>query len=302
MQLALNSALIGVLVYACICLWVYRFHRRFVFVPQAKVLDTPSQFQVAYEEVWIPVSQPNGTVEKVNGWWIPTQIQQMQRQGTLLFLHGKSSNMGGNAPHAIRFCNLGFDVLLIDYRGYGKSEGGFPSEASVYQDAEAAWEYLTRDRKLSPTEIYVYGHSLGGAIATELVSHHPDVAGLILDSTFTSIVAVAAETPRNRLFPLKLLIHQRFDSLQKIKTISVPTLFIHGTADEVIPHQMSEQLFAAKSEPKQILLVPGANHNNVAATDWNAYSQAIRDFLKLAKPLLRSRGSHKPTPPQPSPW
>jgi uncharacterized protein len=276
--LILKSILI---VYGTLCLAAYAVQGRFIFVPQSEILETPAQFQVSYQEVWLPVPQAPNQTEKIHGWWIPAQ---KPTQSTLLYLHGNGSNIGANTAHALRFQSLGFNVLLIDYRGYGKSEGGFPSETSVYIDAETAWQYLIRDRKLQPSQIYIYGHSLGGAIAIELATHHPDAAGLIVDGSFTSTPAVAAQKPLYRLLPLELILHQRFDSLSKIKSIRIPTLFIHGDADTIIPIDMGQELFTAKPEPKQFLAIAGAGHNNGAKTNWPAYKNAVLELLKQSQP------------------
>jgi len=197
----------------------------------------------------------------------------------VLYLHGNASNVSANVEHAGRFHSLGFSVLLMDYRGYGQSEGGFPSEQRVYQDADIAWNYLVQQRGIKPEQIVIYGHSLGGAIAIELATHHADAAGLIVESSFTSIPAMAARRSLFRIFPLDLVVTQRFASIAKLHALAMPLLFIHGTADQDIPYTMSEQLFAAAPEPKRLWLVPGGEHNNNAKTAGEAYFQTIREFL-----------------------
>lgn len=260
--------------------------RRLVFLPRREVLENPAQFQVPFQEVNIPVATGTGAVEQIHGWWIP---HAPVSPNTLLYLHGNGINIGANTKHALRLRDMGFNVLIIDYRGYGQSQGAFPSEASVYADAEATWQYLLHQRQLSPSRpitpdhLFIYGHSLGGAVAIELVSHHPEVAGLIVDSSFTSVLDVAADYPGSRYFPLPLLLNQRFDSIQKIKQITVPTLFIHGTADQTIPYFMSEALYAAKPGAKQLVLISGANHNNGATTDLQSYTQGVLSLVKTAQ-------------------
>jgi alpha-beta hydrolase superfamily lysophospholipase len=122
-------------------------------------------------------------VERIHVWWIAAQPDAK----VLLYLHGNGINMGAAVANAHQFHQLGFSVLLIDYRGYGRSEGSFPTETRVYQDAVTAWDYLVKQRQIQPSQIFLFGHSLGGAIAIDLAVQHPDAAGLIVESSFTSM-------------------------------------------------------------------------------------------------------------------
>ena len=157
---------IGLIVtaYLSACLYLFVEQKRFIFFPTATLETTPAAFNLLYQEVWLPVETKGGKVERIHGWWIPGKGKQ-----TLLYLHGNGINISANVSHAYRFHQLGFSVLLIDYRGYGRSEGNFPTETAVYQDAETAWNYLVKERKIAAKDIFVYGHSLGGAIAINLV-------------------------------------------------------------------------------------------------------------------------------------
>jgi uncharacterized protein len=191
-------------------------------------------------------------------------------------------NIGANTEQAKRFHKLGFSVFLFDYRGYGKSEGDFPSEAAVYADAQRAWDYLTQERKISPTNIVLYGHSLGGAIAINLATQHPNAAGLIVQSSFTSALEMARRNWWTAIFPVHLILNQRFASIEKVPSLKMPTLYIHGTIDRSIPFKMSERLFAATRSPKHLQLFKGASHNDVAYIGGAAYSQTIQDFVHQA--------------------
>jgi hypothetical protein len=195
-------------------------------------------------------------------------------------LHGKGKNISANAKHANRLMRMGFSVLLIDYRGYGRSEGGFPSESSVYTDAQTAWDYLIQ-KGYQPSQIMIYGHSLGGAIAIDLGLKQPKAMGLIIDASFTSMSDMAQLDPKYRVFPIDLLIHQRFDSIAKVRSLSVPVLYIHGTADDLIPAVMSQSLYEATPTRKQIVLIPNGGHNNNASTNEPLYLNSIRSFFKL---------------------
>jgi uncharacterized protein len=206
--------------------------------------------------------------------------------GVVLYLHGNGLNVGANVEHANRFHRLGLSVFLIDYRGYGKSQGEFPTESQVYEDAELAWDYLVKQRGLNPKQIYIYGHSLGGAIAIDLAVRHPEAAGLIVEGSFTSARAmVDFQSGVYRMFPIDLLLTQRFDSLAKVDRLQMPVLFIHGTADTVVPVEMSKKLFDAAPEPKQLYIVLDAGHNNLAEFAGNQYLERVNQFFKQANTI-----------------
>lgn len=252
---------------------------RLIFVPSRQLESTPEAMGLAYEAVWIPVLGKNGKVEQLSGWWLPnTNSHQV-----LLYLHGNGSNISGNLGRASRYHRLGFSVLLLDYRGYGLSQGEFPNEARVYQDSQAAWHYLVHQRHCTPQQIFIYGHSLGGAIAIDLAIHQPEAAGVIVESSFTSIRAMVDNHPWYRIFPLDWLLHQQFDSLSKLPALKIPLLLIHGEQDQTIPVSMSQTLYQAATVPKQILLVPEADHNNVSALGDRRYDQAIEHFVRLVR-------------------
>lgn len=274
------GGVITVTIYLSACLFLVFQQSRFIFFPYRPINTTPEFFNLDYEDIWIPVQTQAGKVERIHGWWIPAKSQP---QRVLLYLHGNGSNVGGNIAHASRFHQLGFSVLLIDYRGYGQSEGSFPTQAQVYQDAAAAWDYLVSTIQIQPSQILIYGHSLGGAVAINLGVQQPQAAGLIVESSFTSIREIVTQQRQYAIFPVDLLLHQRFDSLQKVPLLQIPVLFIHGTADTTVPVVMSQQLYAAAREPKQLLLVPNAEHNNVADVAGSKYLQAVQKFGQLVE-------------------
>jgi hypothetical protein len=270
--------------YASACLYLLWRQNHFIFFPSANIEVTPAFFQSRYQDVWLPVITASGKTERIHGWWIPASGPET---GVLLYLHGNGINIGANAEQANRFQRLGFSVLLIDYRGYGRSEGEFPTEATVYQDAETAWNYLTQKRRIQPQKIFLYGHSLGGAIAINLAAQHPDAAGLMVQSSFTSMAEMAERMGWSRYFPVNLLLTQRFNSLAKVKSLKLPVLFIHGIADNQVPFQMSQSLFNATPEPKQLLLFPGAGHNNLAEVAGSHYLQGIQTFVNQVQTRQR---------------
>lgn len=276
LNLVLTVAGIVAIAYLLVCISLLLWQNRLIFVPYPIIQTTPANVGLSYQEVWIPVSTKTGKVEHLYGWWIPAASPET---GVLLYLHGNGENIGGNVEHSQRFHQLGFSVLLIDYRGYGKSEGNFPTEGRVYQDAEAAWDYLVQQRGIAPQEIFVYGHSLGGAIAIDLATRHPEIPGLIVESSFTSMGDMVDHQGVYGLLPKNILLTQRFDSISKIKSLKMPLLLIHGTADLTVPATMSQLLFDAATAPKKLWFVPDANHVNVAAITGFHYLQTIQEFV-----------------------
>lgn len=275
LKLFLFAISLAVTSYLATCLLLYFWQSRLIFFPSTAIETTPADLEMPYKEVWLPIEQA-GRSERIHGWWIPAK----DGAGVLLYLHGNGINISANIGHAKRFHQLGLSVLLIDYRGYGLSEGSFPHERRVYQDAEASWHYLTQTRGISPQSVVIYGHSLGGAIAIHLAAQHSDAAGLIVQSSFTSIREMVNRTPRYRFFPVEQLLHQRFDSINKVPLLKVPVLFIHGLADTQVPVTMSQMLYAASPDPKQLYLVPIAGHNNVAETAGVEYLQVVQAFVR----------------------
>lgn len=268
---------------ACLLLLVVQKH--LIFKPTYEIQKTPADLNLRYQEVWLPVKTGFGKIERIHGWWIPTDKPKL---GTVLYLHGNGINIGANVNQARRFGQMGFSVLLIDYRGYGRSEGGIPSESRMYQDAQTAWNYLVKKRRVPASQIYLYGHSLGGAVAIELARRHPEAAALIVQSSFTSMQQIIERQPKFRFFPVNLILTQRFESVAKVKSLKMPVLFVHGTADPYIPADMSRKLYTKASLPKQILLVPEAKHNNGDTFFDNIqYRQAIRSLVELTRSLQK---------------
>ncbi|HIK09029.1 MAG TPA: alpha/beta fold hydrolase [Oscillatoriaceae cyanobacterium M33_DOE_052] len=286
MHLLHAAAVSGVVIsaYIAVCIFLLVAQNRLIFFPTQEITATPAKVELDYEDIWLPVadSTSQNTEERIHGWWLPAARQQQGR--VLLYLHGNSENISGNIHHANRFHKLGFSVFLIDYRGYGSSEGSFPTEESVYQDAETAWNYLVEQRGIPPEQIVIYGHSLGGAVAIELADRQPRAAGLIVEGSFTSIRDMTTyRYPWFVIFPIDQLLTHHFDSISKVSQLKMPVLFIHGTADETVPYPMSQTLFAAAPEPKQLFTVPGAGHENLAKLSGETYLQTIRNFMELVE-------------------
>jgi fermentation-respiration switch protein FrsA (DUF1100 family) len=218
----------------------------------------------------IPVAK-DGAAQWIHAWWMPAANSDAP---TLLYLHGARWNLTGSTWRTQKWREAGFSVLAIDYRGFGLSEGDVPSEKGAYEDAAAAWAWL-KAKQPDASKRIIYGHSLGGAVAIELATHvQPnEAAGLITESTFTSI-ADMTKTFKWGFLPVGFLITQRFDSESKIAKVKLPKIFVHGTADRLVPVHMSDELYAAATGQKQLIKVEGAGHSNVVWTDFDPVKNA----------------------------
>jgi uncharacterized protein len=268
-------------IYGLSCFGLWFAQSRFIFKPIRPVTTTPAEaYKLTYQDVYLPVKLENGNTENIHGWWIPSDRKDAQ---VLLYLHGTGKNIQANLEHSNRLHKLGFSILLIDYRGYGRSDGDFPSEAGIYLDAQTAWNYLTQQQKINPKQIVIYGHSLGGAIAIDLAQKHPDAAGLIVESSFSSMRDMVYLDPKFSIFPIDILLNQKFDSIHKVADLKMPVLYIHGTADEVIPFNMSQKLFDATLASKQLVFIPNGKHNTNATVGGEMYLQTVRNFAQKVK-------------------
>ena len=274
-----GSVGLGVIAYLSLCVALIWGQNRLILKPSFTINTTPSELGMSYEDVWLPVMTPQGKIEKVHGWWInPNSYPEK----VLLYLHGVGGNVSYNLSTVQTFYDQGYSILIIDYRGYGRSEGQFPKESEIYRDSQVAWDYLTQERQIKPENIFIYGHSLGGAVAIDLGVGQPKAAGVIAENTFTSMMDMVDHSGFiYQLFPSKLLLHQRFDSLAKLSSLKVPLLLIHGTSDRTVPYTMSETLFQAAKVPKKLLLVESAGHVNVSAIAPEKYAQTLQEFEQL---------------------
>jgi len=253
--------------------YLWAKQRALIFLPSRDVHQSPADLDLKYEDVWLPVGGGHSVL--LHGWWLQSNDAAAP---VFLYLHGNDMNIGSNVEHIARLNRMGFGVLAIDYRGYGRSGGGFPSEAQVYEDADVAWNYLVQERHVDPGRAIIYGHSLGGAIAVELALRHPEAAGLIVESAFTSMSAIAKTV--YWMFPTDWLLNQRFDALAKVPNLRVPTLFVHGTADSEVPYTMTEELFNAAGGPKWLTLIPDGGHEDSARVGEALYTRAVLDFRR----------------------
>ncbi len=250
--------------------------RELIFRPEKQSWEGLGQTDLAFQELWIPLTHGAADRSGIHAWWLPAECADAP---AILFLHGACWNLSWHAERIGKWREMGFSVLAIDYRGFGQSPGDLPTEAGVYEDAQRGWEHL---RQLAPyaSQRMIYGHSLGGAIAIELAMRYRDMDGIIVESSFTSIRDMATvQTKAARWLPMGAILTHRFDSLAKVGKLDSPILFLHGTADEIVPYQMSETLYAAARAPKELVLFAQLGHSNIPMESFPQYQLAVQQFV-----------------------
>lgn len=270
------ALMLAVLAYLGICAYMWATQLPRIFLPSAQLQTTPERLGLKFEEIHIPSG--NGADRgDLFAWWIPVENRDAS---TLLYLHGNEGNIGTahDMEKIARFHDMGYNLLLAEYRGYGKSTNAGPDETLMYEDAEAAWKYLLKERTSNPKTTFIFGHSLGGAVAIDLAVHHPEAGGVIAEATFTSMMDMAER--KYPYLPVDLLLNQRFDSIAKIRRLKIPLLLIHGTWDNRIPFQMSQRLFASAQQPKFLKLIKGGEHSNSDVVAPIEYRAAVTSFIQ----------------------
>lgn len=237
-----------------------------VFFPSREIAVSPSVTGLPWEDVYFKAR--DGT--NINAWF----FKNPQAKSTIIFAHGNAGNMGDRLPKIEFFYELGLNVFIFDYRGYGKSEGR-PSEAGIYLDAQGAYDYLQLRGDVDMKNIILYGASLGGAVAIDLATHR-SAALLVVESSITNARQMAKIFyPFVPSFCLSL----KFDSIDKVRALRTSKLFIHSPEDEIVPYGIGQKLFEAAGEPKEFLKIRGGHNDGAMMVE----PVAAREFIRILK-------------------
>ena len=263
--------------------------RKWIFQAARAPEATPAELEQAaraggMESVWIEhLSPTSGRPIRLHALWAG---RADPRAPLLLYLHGARRDVGRSTLRMEQMRELGFSVLAVDYRGFGNSTDEPPSEAGVVEDAEAAWRWLAHHRPGQAR--YVFGHSLGGAIAVQLAARLADEApgdapqGVIVEGTFTSIGDMFA-TFKWGWLPISMLITERFDSLAAVPRIRSPLMIVHGSDDALVPSRFGQRLYEQATVAKRFVLIEGGTHSTTTWRGAEQYRAALREFFGVGK-------------------
>ncbi len=260
------TLLVGLGAYGGLLMLMRILEPRLIYFPRKELVATPYDEGLAFQSVSFTTS--DGV--QLFGWFIPAG----DPNSTVLFCHGN----GGNISHRIEsirlFHRLGLSTFIFDYRGYGLSEGQ-PTEQGTYLDAEAAWQYLIQTEGYAPSDIVLFGRSLGGAIAARLAHRHA-AAGLIVESAFTSVRDIGSQM--YPYLPVRLLSRFDYNTKTWIEKTNCPILIVHSPDDEMIPFSHGQRLFDAAPAPKQFLEISGS-HNSGYLDSGPVYEEGLNSFI-----------------------
>jgi alpha-beta hydrolase superfamily lysophospholipase len=270
-------ALVAGAVLASGCMMLETKERELTWRPIRTVANWFGGLPTHVENVYLPVSNEAGAA-RIHAWWWPAE---QANAPAVLYLHGARWNLTGQLRRIAQLREFGFSVFAIDYRGFGESDGDLPSESTVYEDAQIAWNWLAQ-RQPDASRRFIYGHSLGGAVAVDLAArlaqNDGTAGGLIVESSFTSLADLAAAMSYEWL-PVGLILSQKFDSISKMAQVRMPVLIVHGDNDNYVPARLSQALFAAATAPKKLLVIEGASHNNSMWVGDEEYRRALTELF-----------------------
>jgi fermentation-respiration switch protein FrsA (DUF1100 family) len=262
--------LTAVFVVLALFIFLWAMQRRLMYFPMGEVLDPAAVGLTRVEAVAFPTS--DGLT--LHGWFLPAPPSPARY--TIVVFNGNAGNRSYRAPLAAALRERGHAVLLFDYRGYGGNPGS-PTESGLREDARAARGFVMGRADVDRERVVYFGESLGTGVAVTLAAEHPPAA-LVLRSPFTSMVDVGRM--HYPIFPVRWLLRDRYASSDRITRIRCPLLVIAGNRDGVIPLEQSQRLYAAAPSPKQLLIIPGADHNDDVLLSGDEMIGAIVTFLQ----------------------
>jgi len=246
--------------------FLFIFQSHYIYYPERVLSADPGDIGLNFESVSFETTDR----VKLSGWFVPSE----SARGVILFCHGNAGNISHRLESIQIFHQLGLDVFIFDYRGYGQSEGK-PTEQGTYKDAEAAWQYLIKERQVNPNEVIVFGRSLGGAVAAWLAQNYIPGA-LILESTFTSLPDIASTL--YPYIPVRLLLRFRYNTAEYLDSVNCPVLIVHSRNDEIMPFNHGRRLFEMAKKPKKFLEIAGT-HNEGFITSGKLYEEGLNAFI-----------------------
>ncbi|HVF26726.1 MAG TPA: alpha/beta fold hydrolase [Pyrinomonadaceae bacterium] len=252
-----------------------RFERALTFYPVRYDAGEAWRLPDDSQDVWFEAA--DGT--RLHGWFVGAPVQPAT--ATIIYFHGNGGNLSGVGWIANHFTARGFDVMLFDYRGYGRSEGAAIDERGIFADADAAYDYVVRERGVPPARLVLYGQSLGTTAVADVASRKP-CGGVILESGLSSASDMAGVVLPWLPRAFHRLARNRFESARKLAGVECPILVAHGDMDEVIPIEQGRALYAAAREPKRLIIVSGASHNNLVAIGGENYLDAVAAFIRAS--------------------
>ncbi len=245
------------------------------FLPVRDLTLTPAAFGLPFED--IAMTTDDG--ETVHGWFIPAEVPAGDRPPpTIVHFHGNAENIAPYSMLGRLTHDAGFNLLLVDYRGFGRSSGR-PSEAGIYRDGEAALRYLRSRPGIDTGRIIVWGRSIGACVAVHLAAVDHGIAGLVLESSFTSARELLWHGGAIVLYPLSFLATYRFDQAGKMAGVTAPILFVHGTDDRIAPFRLGRRLHDLAPGPKTFLAIKGGGHNDLLAHHADTLWAGVRGFV-----------------------
>jgi hypothetical protein len=256
--------LIGLLLLNVLMYWR---QPQMIFFPLSEHYQTPADWGLEYEDVTLDTQ--DGV--QLHGWYIPNR----ESEQVMLFFHGNAGNISHRRDSIELFHHLGLNVFIIDYRGFGESEGK-PGEQGLYKDAVAAWHYLTEEKGFDPDDVVIFGRSLGGAVAAKLAAG-VEARGLILESTMSSARDFARAV--FKILSRLVVVRYEFNTAQLVKSVHYPVLVLHSPEDEIMPFHLGEKIYDLANQPKHFVRMRG-DHNNGFLLSQPEYEQELDRWLK----------------------
>jgi uncharacterized protein len=251
-----------ILLYLIVCLGIYFFQEKFVFIPQKDSQSPPEDMDIRV----CRIKTRDG--EMLHAWWMPVYTLAY----TVLFFHGNAGNISRGEKRMRLFQEMGFNALAVDYRGYGESSGKIRKEEDIYEDARASYEYLQNTLEIDEDKIIIWGWSLGGAVAIDLAQHKPCLA-LVMESTFYSLKEMAKRT--FWFMPSRLTMKYHFLSGEKMSQVDCPILFVHSRQDETVPYAQGEKLFAKYNGKKKFIEIEGDHNHGIFESQEKFMAEAL---------------------------